>query len=83
MLATRWYALCENAGLDGRAGWTALAEAYGDPGRAYHNLTPHRGSLHAAVPFELCASAGFASLLAAHRTGRWDVEIFGDLPTVL
>ncbi len=39
MLADRWFTLCEKAGLDGRAGWPALADAYGDPGRAYHNLT--------------------------------------------
>ena len=38
MLASRWNQLCENAGLDGRAGWTAIATAYGEPGRAYHNL---------------------------------------------
>jgi len=38
MLADRWFTLCENAGLDGRAGWTALAGAYGDPARAYHNM---------------------------------------------
>jgi predicted metal-dependent HD superfamily phosphohydrolase len=38
MLASRWNQLCENAGLDSRAGWTAIATAYGDPGRAYHNL---------------------------------------------
>ena len=34
----RWFALCENVGLDGRAGWAALAEAYGGPARAYHNM---------------------------------------------
>jgi len=50
MLADRWLALCENAGLDGRAGWTALAGAYGDPARAYHNMnhigfTPCCGAL--------------------------------------
>jgi predicted metal-dependent HD superfamily phosphohydrolase len=38
MLANRWNQLCENVGLDGRAGWTAIATAYGEPGRAYHNL---------------------------------------------
>lgn len=38
MLASRWNQLCENAGLDSRTGWTAIANAYGDPGRAYHNL---------------------------------------------
>ena len=38
MLANRWNQLCENAGLDGRAGWTAIATAYGEQGRAYHNL---------------------------------------------
>ena len=34
----RWFVLCEKAGLDGRAGSDALSSAYGDPGRAYHNL---------------------------------------------
>ena len=38
MPADRWFALCEKAGLDGRAGWDALATAYGDPARAYHNM---------------------------------------------
>jgi predicted metal-dependent HD superfamily phosphohydrolase len=38
MLANRWNQLCENAGLDGRAGWTAIATAYGEQCRAYHNL---------------------------------------------
>lgn len=38
MLASRWNQLCENAGLDSHAGWTAIASAYGDSGRAYHNL---------------------------------------------
>ena len=38
MLASRWNQLCENAGLDSCAGWTAIATAYGDPGRTYHNL---------------------------------------------
>jgi predicted metal-dependent HD superfamily phosphohydrolase len=38
MLASRWNQLCENAGLDSCAGWTAIATAYGDPGRAYHNM---------------------------------------------
>jgi predicted metal-dependent HD superfamily phosphohydrolase len=38
MLASRWNHLCENAELDSLAGWNAIATAYGDPGRAYHNL---------------------------------------------
>ena len=38
MLASRWNQLCQNAGLDGRAAWTAIADSYGGPGRAYHNL---------------------------------------------
>ena len=38
MLANRWNQLCENVGLDGRAGWTAIATAYGEQGRVYHNL---------------------------------------------
>ena len=38
MLAARWNQLCENARLDGRAAWIAIAAAYGEPGRAYHNL---------------------------------------------
>ena len=38
MPASRWCLLCENAGLDGRAGWTTIATAYGEQCRAYHNL---------------------------------------------
>jgi len=38
MLAARWFALCEKAGLDDRVEWTVLAKAYGDPARAYHNM---------------------------------------------
>ena len=38
MPAQRWFTLCEKTGLDGRAGWTALADAYGEPSRAYHNM---------------------------------------------
>ena len=35
--AERWCTLCEKTGLDGQAGWTALANAYGEPSRAYHS----------------------------------------------
>ncbi|MCU0750627.1 MAG: hypothetical protein MUF13_13880 [Akkermansiaceae bacterium] len=38
MLASRWNQLCENAKIDPHSGWTAIATAYGDPVRAYHNL---------------------------------------------
>ena len=38
-LQSRWLALCSQAGFDGPARWTKLAGAYGDPARAYHNLT--------------------------------------------
>lgn len=38
MTADRWFALCEKSRLDGRAEWTLLAKAYGDPARAYHNM---------------------------------------------
>jgi predicted metal-dependent HD superfamily phosphohydrolase len=38
MLLNRWNQLCDNVGRDGRAGWAAIATAYGEPGRAYHNL---------------------------------------------
>jgi predicted metal-dependent HD superfamily phosphohydrolase len=38
MLAKRWNELCEKVGLDGCAGWSAIATAYGEQGRAYHNL---------------------------------------------
>jgi len=38
MQADRWLALCEKSGLDGRPEWAALADAYCDPSRAYHNM---------------------------------------------
>ena len=46
MLANRWNQLCENAGLDSRAGWTAIATAYGEQCRAYHNLRHIADCLH-------------------------------------
>jgi predicted metal-dependent HD superfamily phosphohydrolase len=45
MLVNRWLALCEEIGLDGRAGWALLSSAYGDPARAYHNLNHIRDCL--------------------------------------